>query len=102
MAGAASAAAASAAALGGFYNNRLVEQYASVETKKITLNQLMAFGRHMNEHKLLKSGNYVRKELCVRLGSLRGGGGGGRWVVISSHLISSFSLSLIPLILLIL
>jgi hypothetical protein len=56
-----------------FYSNRIIEQYASIETKKVTINQLIAFGRHMNEHKLLKSANYVKHELCVRLGESEDG-----------------------------
>jgi hypothetical protein len=51
-----------------FYGNRSVEQYACIETKRVTLRQLIAFGKHMNELKLLKSANYVKKELAVRLG----------------------------------
>jgi hypothetical protein len=52
-----------------FYGNQLVEKYASLKTTKVTLLQLLAFGRHMNEHKLLKSANYVKKELAVRIGT---------------------------------
>jgi hypothetical protein len=53
----------------GFYQNQQVEQYAAVKTKKVTLFQLLAFGRHMTELKLIKSANYVRQELAVRIGN---------------------------------
>lgn len=54
-----------------FYGNRWVEQYAEQETRKVTLGQLMAFGRFMNQWKLLKSANYVKHELAVRIGTSR-------------------------------
>ncbi|TPX69955.1 hypothetical protein SpCBS45565_g02073 [Spizellomyces sp. 'palustris'] len=50
-----------------FYHNRILEQYASQETKRVTLRQLTVFGRTLTEEKLLKSANYVRAELPVRL-----------------------------------
>ncbi|KAI9102475.1 hypothetical protein DFS34DRAFT_609306 [Phlyctochytrium arcticum] len=50
-----------------FYQNRILEQYASQETKRVTLRQLTVFGRTLTEDKLLKSANYVRAELPVRL-----------------------------------
>ena len=48
-----------------------MEQYAEQETRKVTLGQLMAFGRFMNQWKLLKSANYVKHELAVRIGTSR-------------------------------
>ncbi|KAJ3166358.1 hypothetical protein HK101_011951, partial [Irineochytrium annulatum] len=51
----------------GFYNNRILERYAERETKRVTLRQLTVFGRHLTEEKLVKSANYVREELPVRL-----------------------------------
>ncbi|KAJ3176780.1 hypothetical protein HK101_010375 [Irineochytrium annulatum] len=51
----------------GFYNNRVLERYAERETKRVTLRQLTVFGRHLTEEKLIKSANYVREELPVRL-----------------------------------
>ncbi|KAJ3116031.1 hypothetical protein HDU96_010569 [Phlyctochytrium bullatum] len=50
-----------------FYNNRVLERYAARETKRVTLRQLTVFGRSLNEEKLIRSGNYVREELPVRL-----------------------------------
>lgn len=50
-----------------FYQNRILEQYASQETKRVTLRQLTVFGRTLTMEKLLKSANYVRTELPVRL-----------------------------------
>jgi hypothetical protein len=50
-----------------FYQNAIVEKYAANETQRVTLRQLTVFGRHLTEEKLLKSANYVREELSVRL-----------------------------------
>ncbi|KAI8817370.1 branched-chain alpha-ketoacid dehydrogenase, partial [Fimicolochytrium jonesii] len=50
-----------------FYHNRILEQYAARETRRVTLRQLTVFGRTLSEEKLLKSANYVRAELPVRL-----------------------------------
>ncbi|KAF4619902.1 hypothetical protein D9613_005053 [Agrocybe pediades] len=50
-----------------FYQNRQLELYASKEAKRLTLRQLVYFGRHMNEERLLTSANYVRTELPVRI-----------------------------------
>ncbi|KAI8812532.1 hypothetical protein BJ742DRAFT_792737 [Cladochytrium replicatum] len=50
-----------------FYQNRILEQYAAQETKRVTLRQLTVFGRHLTGEKLLKSANYARSELPVRL-----------------------------------
>ncbi|TFK43504.1 branched-chain alpha-ketoacid dehydrogenase [Crucibulum laeve] len=50
-----------------FYQNRQLELYASKEAKPLTLRQLVFFGRSMNEERLIKSANYVRTELPVRI-----------------------------------
>ncbi|OBZ70446.1 [3-methyl-2-oxobutanoate dehydrogenase [lipoamide]] kinase, mitochondrial [Grifola frondosa] len=50
-----------------FYQNRQLEQYASKEAQRLTLRQLVFFGRSMNEDRLIKSANYVRTELPVRI-----------------------------------
>ncbi|KAJ3063767.1 hypothetical protein HDU98_000447 [Podochytrium sp. JEL0797] len=50
-----------------FYQNTVVEKYAARETKRVTLRQLTVFGRSLSEEKLLRSANYVREELPVRL-----------------------------------
>ncbi|KAL1698935.1 branched-chain alpha-ketoacid dehydrogenase [Schizophyllum commune] len=50
-----------------FYQNKQLEAYASKETKRLTLRQLVFFGRSMNTERLLTSANYVRTELPVRI-----------------------------------
>ncbi|EKM59520.1 uncharacterized protein PHACADRAFT_250081 [Phanerochaete carnosa HHB-10118-sp] len=50
-----------------FYSNKQLELYASKEAKRLTLRQLVFFGRSMNEERLITSANYVRTELPVRI-----------------------------------
>ncbi|KAF5388238.1 hypothetical protein D9615_000434 [Tricholomella constricta] len=50
-----------------FYQNRQLELYASKEAKRLTLRQLVFFGRSMDEDRLIKSANYVRTELPIRI-----------------------------------
>jgi len=50
-----------------FYQNKQLELYASKEANRLTLRQLVFFGRSMNEERLIKSANYVRTELPVRI-----------------------------------
>ncbi|TRM67523.1 branched-chain alpha-ketoacid dehydrogenase [Schizophyllum amplum] len=50
-----------------FYQNKQLEAYASKETKRLTLRQLVFFGRSMTPERLLTSANYVRTELPVRI-----------------------------------
>ncbi|KAF9321831.1 hypothetical protein BG003_010855 [Podila horticola] len=50
-----------------FYQNRVLDPYVQQAVSPITLRQLVFFGRNMQEDKLLKSANYVRQELPVRL-----------------------------------
>lgn len=50
-----------------FYQNRQLELYASKQAKRLSLRQLLFFGRAMNEDRLIKSANYVRTELPVRI-----------------------------------
>ncbi|KAF9055334.1 alpha-ketoacid dehydrogenase kinase N-terminal domain-containing protein [Hymenopellis radicata] len=50
-----------------FYQNRQLELYASKEAKRLTLRQLVFFGRSMTEARLITSANYVRTELPVRI-----------------------------------
>ncbi|KAG0211480.1 hypothetical protein BGX28_007841 [Mortierella sp. GBA30] len=50
-----------------FYQNRILDPYINQAVNPITLRQLVFFGRNMQEDKLLKSANYVRTELPVRL-----------------------------------
>ncbi|CAG8641357.1 12578_t:CDS:1, partial [Cetraspora pellucida] len=49
-----------------FYQNRILDQYASQSINPITLRQLI-FGRNLTEERIIKSGNYVRSELPVRI-----------------------------------
>ncbi|EJD01237.1 alpha-ketoacid dehydrogenase kinase [Fomitiporia mediterranea MF3/22] len=50
-----------------FYQNRQLELYASKETKRLTLRQLIFFGRSMTEERLIMAANYVRSELPIRI-----------------------------------
>lgn len=50
-----------------FYSNKQLELYATKEAKRLTLRQLVFFGRSMNEERLITSANYVRTELPVRI-----------------------------------
>ncbi|KAF8640139.1 hypothetical protein AX17_001375 [Amanita inopinata Kibby_2008] len=50
-----------------FYHNRQLELYASKEAKRLTLRQLVFYGRSMDEDRLVKSANYVRTELPIRI-----------------------------------
>ncbi|KAK5820822.1 hypothetical protein F5H01DRAFT_339410 [Linnemannia elongata] len=50
-----------------FYQNRILDPYVQQAVSPITLRQLVFFGRNMQEDKLLKSANYVRTELPIRL-----------------------------------
>ncbi|KAG0346768.1 hypothetical protein BG004_000875 [Podila humilis] len=50
-----------------FYQNRILDPYVQQAANPITIRQLVFFGRNMQEDKLLKSANYVRQELPVRL-----------------------------------
>ncbi len=48
-------------------SNHILDQYADRESQRVTLRQLIVFGRSLTDDKLLKSANYVRTELPVRL-----------------------------------
>ncbi|RUS13404.1 hypothetical protein BC937DRAFT_95381 [Endogone sp. FLAS-F59071] len=50
-----------------FYQSRILEQFVSQPVNTITLRQLCFFGRNMTEEKLIRSANYVRTELSIRL-----------------------------------
>ncbi|CAK5275514.1 unnamed protein product [Mycena citricolor] len=55
-----------------FYQNKQLELYAAKEANRLTLRQLIFFGRSMNEQRLIKasktaSANYVRTELPIRI-----------------------------------
>ncbi|KAJ2157163.1 [Pyruvate dehydrogenase (acetyl-transferring)] kinase 2, mitochondrial [Coemansia sp. RSA 552] len=50
-----------------FYENRILDRYTAQDPKKVSLRQLVLFGRQLTEDKLVASANYVRSELPVRL-----------------------------------
>ncbi|KZT05524.1 alpha-ketoacid dehydrogenase kinase [Laetiporus sulphureus 93-53] len=50
-----------------FYQNKQLELYAAKDAQRLTLRQLVFFGRSMNEDRIIKSANYVRTELPVRI-----------------------------------
>ncbi|KAJ6613414.1 alpha-ketoacid dehydrogenase kinase N-terminal domain-containing protein [Mycena sp. CBHHK59/15] len=50
-----------------FYQNKQLEIYASKKANRLTLRQLVFFGRSMDHDRLIKSANYVRTELPVRI-----------------------------------
>ncbi|KAF8138735.1 alpha-ketoacid dehydrogenase kinase [Boletus edulis] len=50
-----------------FYQNRQLDIYAAKEAHRLTLRQLVFFGRQMDSDRLIKSANYVRTELPVRI-----------------------------------
>ncbi|KAJ6599040.1 branched-chain alpha-ketoacid dehydrogenase [Mycena vulgaris] len=50
-----------------FYQNKQLELYAAKEANRLTLRQLVFFGRSMDQDRLIKSANYVRTELPVRI-----------------------------------
>ncbi|OMH79796.1 [3-methyl-2-oxobutanoate dehydrogenase [lipoamide]] kinase, mitochondrial [Zancudomyces culisetae] len=50
-----------------FYTNNILEEYTRKQIKKVTVRQLVHYGRSITEAKLLASANYVRTELPVRL-----------------------------------
>ncbi|KAH9943427.1 alpha-ketoacid dehydrogenase kinase [Epithele typhae] len=50
-----------------FYQNKQLEAYAAKPATRLTLRQLVFFGKSMNEDRLIKSANYVRTELPIRI-----------------------------------
>ncbi|KAL7311708.1 putative protein kinase [Mucor circinelloides] len=50
-----------------FYQNKVLEEYTVQPVNASTLRQFIFFGRQMNTDRLLKSANWVRNELLVRL-----------------------------------
>lgn len=50
-----------------FYHSRILDQYVSQPANKINLRQLIVFGRNLTEERIIKSGNYVRTELPIRI-----------------------------------
>lgn len=52
-----------------FYLNKALEHWASRSSTKMTLRQLLFFGRSLGRdpEKILKSANYVREELPIRI-----------------------------------
>ncbi|KAJ2774257.1 [Pyruvate dehydrogenase (acetyl-transferring)] kinase 2, mitochondrial [Coemansia nantahalensis] len=50
-----------------FYENRILDRFTAQDPKKVSLRQLVLFGRQLTADKLIASANYVRSELPVRL-----------------------------------
>lgn len=50
-----------------FYMNKILDQYISQSPTSLTLRQLIFYERHINTERLLKSANYVRTELPIRI-----------------------------------
>lgn len=52
-----------------FYLNKILEQYAAKPASRTTLRQLVFFGKTVgrNREKIMKSANYVKEELAVRI-----------------------------------
>lgn len=50
-----------------FYQNKVLEEYTRQPVNASTLRQFIFFGRQMNTDRLIKSANWVRNELLVRL-----------------------------------
>ncbi|QRW16022.1 alpha-ketoacid dehydrogenase kinase [Rhizoctonia solani] len=50
-----------------FYRNKQMEVYAAKPAHRLSLRQLLFFGRQMDQGRILKSANYVRTELPVRI-----------------------------------
>ncbi|ORZ29528.1 branched-chain alpha-ketoacid dehydrogenase [Catenaria anguillulae PL171] len=50
-----------------FYASRILESYATQQPTRVTLRQLVTFGRQLSDDRLLKSANYLRTELPIRL-----------------------------------
>ena len=50
-----------------FYRNKILDEYVRQDTTPITLRQLLFYERQLNTDRLLKSANYVRQELPVRI-----------------------------------
>lgn len=50
-----------------FYMNKTLDNYISQSPTSLTLRQLIFYERHINTERLLKSANYVRTELPIRI-----------------------------------
>lgn len=50
-----------------FYHNKTLDDYVNRKPTPITLRQLMFYERHLQPDRLLKSANYVRQELPIRI-----------------------------------
>lgn len=50
-----------------FYMNKTLDDYISQSPTSLTLRQLIFYERHINTERLLKSANYVRTELPIRI-----------------------------------
>jgi pyruvate dehydrogenase kinase 2/3/4 len=50
-----------------FYHNEVLDRYVEKSVNPNTIRQLVFFGRHMTDDRLIQSANYVRKEITIRL-----------------------------------
>lgn len=50
-----------------FYMNKTLDTYYTQKATPLTLRQLLFYERHINTERLLKSANYVRNELPIRI-----------------------------------
>ncbi|KAI9251059.1 branched-chain alpha-ketoacid dehydrogenase [Sporodiniella umbellata] len=50
-----------------FYQNKIIDEYATQPVNPSTIRQFIFFGRQMNSERLIALANWVRKELLVRL-----------------------------------
>ncbi|CAO3651159.1 unnamed protein product [Cunninghamella blakesleeana] len=50
-----------------FYMNKVLDTYATKKATPVTLRQLLFYERHRTKERLIKSANYVRQELPIRI-----------------------------------
>ncbi|KAI8070025.1 branched-chain alpha-ketoacid dehydrogenase [Gongronella butleri] len=50
-----------------FYANQTVQEYVQISPTPITLRQLLFYERHRTKERLIKSANFVRRELPIRI-----------------------------------
>lgn len=53
--------------MNSFYKNTLLEAFATRPTTRLAIKDLLVYGQHMTERKLLKSANYIREQLPIRI-----------------------------------
>jgi hypothetical protein len=50
-----------------FYHNEVLDRYVDQSVNPNTIRQLVFYGRHMTDDRLIDSANYVRTEITIRL-----------------------------------